>query len=223
MKRAPAKSADNGWAVTARMTESSANDIDCFPPRKSSAERRMRATSPKLRVDEAGEGSVISPEPVAADSAKEVRLLPPLLRFVAEWTLSISGCAIVSFESWAACPPNQTVLPVSASHTGMDLPCKLTMSIGHSSIFRRHNSATSSSGKCPAAKLSQPMARAESASACQACPMSCKQYRYARSSYFHASRHTILVKANTIGAEPLASVFSKSPRPRCSATCLDGS
>src|SRR5258707_6611483 len=108
MKRAPAKSADNGWAVTARMAESSANDIDCFPPTKSSAERRIRATSPKLRVDEAGEGSVISPEPVRADSAREVPLLPLLLRFVAKWMLSISGCAIVSFESWVHCPPNQT-------------------------------------------------------------------------------------------------------------------
>src|SRR5437773_7456211 len=199
MKRAPAKSADNGWAVMARMAESSANDIDCFPPRKSSAERRMRATSPKLRVDEAGEGSVISPEPIGKNPVKELRLLP--LRFVAKWMLLINGCAIVSFERWVACPPNQTVLPVSASRTGMDLPCRLTISIGHSSVFRRHNSATSSSGKCPAAKLSQPIARAESASACQACPMSCKQYRYARSSYFHASRHTILVKTNTMGAE----------------------
>src|ERR1700732_1421648 len=128
MKRVPAKSADNGWAVTARMAESSANDIDCFPPRKSSAERRMRATSPKLGVDEAGEGSGISPEPVRADSAKEVRLVPLLLRFVAEWMLSISGCAIVSFESWVACPPNKTVLAVSASRRGMDLLCRLTIS-----------------------------------------------------------------------------------------------
>src|SRR6266481_3530903 len=100
MKRVPAKSADNGGAVTARMADSSTNDIDCFPPRKSSAERRMRATSPKLRVDEAGEGSVILPEPVGADCAKEVRLLPLLLRFVAEWIRSISGWAIVSLESW---------------------------------------------------------------------------------------------------------------------------
>jgi hypothetical protein len=44
------------------------------------------------------------------------------------------------------------------------------------------------------------MARAASASACQACPMSCKQYRYARSRYFHASRHAMLVRTNTIGA-----------------------
>src|SRR5438309_49929 len=194
MKRAPAKSAENGWAATARMAESCANDIDCLPPKKSSAERRIRATSPNLRADEAEEVNVISPEPIGADSAKQLRLLP--LRFVAKWMLSISGCAIVSFESWVACPPNQTVLPVSASRTGMDLPCRLTISIGHSSILRRHNSATSSSGKCPAAKLSQPIARAESASACQACPMSCRQYRYARSSYFHASRHPILVKQN---------------------------
>jgi hypothetical protein len=64
----------------------------------------MRATSPKLRVDEAGEGSLISPEPVGADFAKDVRLLPLLLRFVAEWMLSINGCATVSFESWVACP-----------------------------------------------------------------------------------------------------------------------
>src|SRR5271169_1459693 len=114
MKRVLAKSADNGWAETARMAESCANDIDCFPPRKSSAERRMRATSPKLRADKAGEGSLISPQPVGADSAKEVRMLP-LLRFVADWMLSISGCEIVSFESWVACPPNQTVSPVSTS------------------------------------------------------------------------------------------------------------
>src|ERR1700733_5172827 len=152
------------------MAERSANENDFFPPRNSSAERRIRATSPKLRVDETGEGSVISPEPLAADSANEVPLPPPLLRFVADWMLSISGYAIVSFESWVPCPPNQTVLPVSASRIGMDLPCRLTISSGHSSVFRRHNSATSSSGKCPAAKLSQPIARAESASACQACP-----------------------------------------------------
>ncbi len=31
--------------------------------------------------------------------------------------------------------------------------------------------------------------------------MSSKQYRYARSRYFHASRHAMLVKTNTIGAE----------------------
>src|ERR1700738_5142210 len=202
MKRVPAKSADNGWAVMARMVDNSASDIDCFPPRKSSAERRMRATSPKLRVDEAREGSLISPEPVGAASAKKVPLLLPLLCFVAKCMLSINGCAIVSFESWFACPPNQIVLAVSASPTGMDLPWRLTISMGHSSMFRRHNSATSSSEKCPTAKLSHPIARAESASACQACPMSCKQYRYARSPYFHASRHTILVNTNTMVAEP---------------------
>src|SRR5437868_15412757 len=128
MKRVLEKSADNGWAVTARMAESAANDIDCFPPTKSSAERRMRATSPKLRVDEAGEGSLISPAPVGADSAKDVPQPLPLPRLVAEWMLSISGCAIVSFESWVACPPNQTVLVVSASRTGMGLPCRLTIS-----------------------------------------------------------------------------------------------
>src|SRR5271168_3636269 len=222
MKRALAKSADNGWAETARMAESCANDIDCFPPKKSSAERRMRATSPKLRVDDAEQGSLISPEP-DGENTKEGPLLPLQLCFVARWMLSISGCAIVSFESWFACPPNQTVLGVSASLRGMDLPCRLTISIGHSSMFGRHNWATSSSGKCPAAKLSHPIARAESASACQACPMSCKQYRYARSPYFHASRHTILVKTNTIGAEPLSAFVATSPCPRCSAMCLDGS
>jgi hypothetical protein len=42
-----------------------------FQPRKSSPERRMRAVSSELRFDEAGEGSVISPEQVRADSAKE--------------------------------------------------------------------------------------------------------------------------------------------------------
>src|ERR1035437_7442641 len=76
MKRVPEKSADNGWAATARMAESCAKDIDCVPPRKSSAERRMRVTSPKLRVDEAGGGSLISPEPVGFDAAKEVPKLP---------------------------------------------------------------------------------------------------------------------------------------------------
>ena len=47
------------------------------------AERRIRATSPKPRVDDAGEGSLISPEPVVAASSLEVPLLPRLLRFVA--------------------------------------------------------------------------------------------------------------------------------------------
>ena len=73
------------------MADSSAKDIDRFPPTNSSAERRMRAASPKLRVDEAGEGSLISPEPVEADPAKEVPLLPLLVRFVAKWMPSISG------------------------------------------------------------------------------------------------------------------------------------
>jgi hypothetical protein len=50
MKRLPAKSAENVWAAVARMAECSANDIDRFPPRKSSAERRMLATSPKLSL-----------------------------------------------------------------------------------------------------------------------------------------------------------------------------
>jgi hypothetical protein len=45
----------------------------------------------------------------------------------------------------------------------------------------------------------------------------------ARSPYFQASRHTILVKTKTIGAGPLASLVSNVPRPRCSAMCLDGS
>src|SRR5271168_3614880 len=91
MKRVPAKLADNGRAVTARMAESCANDIDRFPPRKLSAERRMRATSPKLRVDEATGGSLISPEPVEADATKEVPLLSLLLRFVAEWMGQLAG------------------------------------------------------------------------------------------------------------------------------------
>jgi hypothetical protein len=46
MKRAPAKSAENGWLAAARITESWVNDIDCVPPRKSSAERPIRVTSP---------------------------------------------------------------------------------------------------------------------------------------------------------------------------------
>ena len=75
-QRVAAKSADNGLAVPVRMAESCANDIDGFPPRKSSAERRIRATSPKPRVDDAGEGSLISPEPVGTASSVEVPLLP---------------------------------------------------------------------------------------------------------------------------------------------------
>ena len=65
------------------MAESCANDIDCIPPTKSSAERRIRATSPKGRLDEAGRGSLISPEPVEAGSAAEMRRHRPLLSFVA--------------------------------------------------------------------------------------------------------------------------------------------
>src|SRR5690242_20736298 len=70
--------ADEGVRPTPaeRRAESCAREIDCAPPRKSSAERRVRTTSPKGRVDEAGGGSVISPEPstglVAAGGAVEL-------------------------------------------------------------------------------------------------------------------------------------------------------
>src|SRR5579871_6203417 len=223
MKRALVKSADSGWAARTRMAESAASDIDRSPPTKSSAERRMRATSPKLRVDEAGGGSSISREPIAAGPIKEPLRDSLLVCLVAKWMSLISGEGIVSFESRFACPPNHTVSPESDLITGIDPPCRLTNSIGHSSVFGRHNWVTSSSENLPAAKVPQPIARAESASACQACPMSCKQYRYARSPYFHASRHTMLVKTKTIGAWRPVNFISKAPRARCSAMCLDGS
>jgi hypothetical protein len=49
----------------------------------------MRATSPKLRVNEAGDGSVISPEPIGADSAKEALVSLELRRDRA--TLKLAG------------------------------------------------------------------------------------------------------------------------------------
>jgi hypothetical protein len=82
-----------------RVAESSANEIDCIPPRKSSAERRIRATSPKLRVDDAGGGNSISPEPDGAGCAKEIPLLPLLLRFVAKWIFPMCHCRSNSCRS----------------------------------------------------------------------------------------------------------------------------
>ena len=72
MKRAAAKSASSGWLAAARMAESCVNDIDCAPPTKSSAERRIRTTSPNGRVDEAGGGSLVSPAPMGAGSTAEM-------------------------------------------------------------------------------------------------------------------------------------------------------
>ena len=69
--------------MTARIAESCARDIDSAPPRKLSADRRVRATSPKELLDEAGGGSVISPEPVGAGSAAEMERRARLLSFVA--------------------------------------------------------------------------------------------------------------------------------------------
>jgi hypothetical protein len=66
-----------------KYTRERVNDIDCVPPTKSSAERRIRATSPKALVDEAAGGSVISPEPVGAGSAGEMPRHALLLSFVA--------------------------------------------------------------------------------------------------------------------------------------------
>jgi hypothetical protein len=62
-ERFPGESAINRWLAAARNTESCVGDIDCDPPTKSSAERR--AVSPKVRLDVAGGGSLISPQPVA--------------------------------------------------------------------------------------------------------------------------------------------------------------
>ena len=54
--------------------------------------------------------------------------------------------------------------------------------------------------------------------------MSCKQYRYARSPYFHASRHAMLVKTKTIGARPPAKLKFQSHRARAAPPCaLEGS
>ena len=50
----------------------------------------------------------------------------------------------------------------------------------------------------------------------------CKQYRYARSRYFHASRHAMLVKTNITGTELSVHFISRSPRARCSAMCAEG-
>ena len=64
-----AKSAINRWLAAVRIAESCVRDIDRDPPTKSSAERRPRAVSPKVRADEAGGGSLISPQSVGSGSA----------------------------------------------------------------------------------------------------------------------------------------------------------
>ena len=52
--------------------------------------------------------------------------------------------------------------------------------------------------------------------------MSCKQYQYARSPYFHASRHAMVVKTNAMGAELPANFSSESSSARWSAMCAEG-
>jgi hypothetical protein len=51
MKRAPAKISKNGWLAATSISESCVKHIDRAPPTKSSAERLVRATSPKVRAD----------------------------------------------------------------------------------------------------------------------------------------------------------------------------
>ena len=150
----------------------------------------MRATSPKLRVDEARGGSLNSPEPVGADSAKKDATAPAAALFRSEvdainqWVRNRLSKLVRlpakpdSFSSVCFAHWNGLAVEADNQH-GPLIHVQATIC------------ATSSSGKCPTAKLSHPIARAESASACQACPMSCKQYRYARSPYFHASRQAI--------------------------------
>src|ERR1700683_1045202 len=104
----------------------------------------------------------------------------------------------------------------------MDGLWSVTTIMGHSSSFRMQHADTLSSENWPRAKLSHPIERAASASDCQACPMSCKQYRYARSRYFQASRHAMLVRTKTRGAVVSVSLLTKSPIARCSAMWDEG-
>src|SRR5580704_7532891 len=77
MKCARAKSASSGWLAAARMAESCVNDIDCTPPRKSSAERRIRTTSPNGRADEAGGGWPYDGDVMGTSVAGEFRGFVP--------------------------------------------------------------------------------------------------------------------------------------------------
>src|ERR1700735_306893 len=96
------------------------------------------------------------------------------------------------------------------------------MSMGHSSSLSKQDADTLSSENCPMAKLSHPTARAARLSDCQACPMSCKQYLYARSRYFQASRQAMLVRTKTRGAVVSINLETKSPTARCSAMWDEG-
>ena len=171
MKRAPAKSAESGWVATARMAESCANDIDCVPPRKSSAERRVRATSPKARVDEAGGGSLISPEPVGAGSAAEMprRSLPEFRGGVNRVNQRVSdsfGRKLVRVSAvpngLASRPDHALEWTLPRSFDDEHRPLVLVQATELRDFIVREID--------PMAKLSHPMARAASASACQACP-----------------------------------------------------
>ena len=158
-------------ASALRMAESCVNDIDCVPPTKSSAERRVRATSPKERSDVAGGGSLISPEPVGAGSTAELTI--SFRGAVNPVNARVSGSFFRELIRVPAVPNGLADIGLRAAL----FPRISTISIGHSSSLRRQARAISSSGKSTIAVVSHPMARAASASACQACPMSCRQYR----------------------------------------------
>jgi hypothetical protein len=62
-ERCPGEIGDQSLACCSKDHRELRRSIDCDPPTKSSAERR--AVSPKVRLDVAGGGSLISPQPVA--------------------------------------------------------------------------------------------------------------------------------------------------------------
>jgi len=173
----------------------------------------MRTTGQKLRVDEAGDGSSISP---GSQLRAVVRKRRPLLTpFLVLWR---NGCCQSRAEQSSPSkavrlPADHTVLRVGFAQWN-DSPWRLTISIGHSSWFGRHSWSTSSSHKLPAAKLSH-RGPERKCKRLPACPMSSKR------TDMPAHRTSMLAPRNTSQTTQLRRAAGqpqvKLPRPRCSA------
>src|SRR3954463_7098984 len=91
MKRVRAKSAEKGRVVKASIAESCSREIEWMPPTKFSAERRLRAISPKVRQEELESGSFIGLLPLGSASWTEMPWGRGWLSFVAWGIPSIRG------------------------------------------------------------------------------------------------------------------------------------
>src|SRR3954467_15096375 len=109
MKRVRAKSAEKGRVVKASIAESCSREIEWMPPTKFSAERRLRAISPKVRQEELESGSFIGLLPLGSASWTEMAWGRGGLGFVALGISLIRGKAVLPLESCFAPPPYQAL------------------------------------------------------------------------------------------------------------------